>query len=124
MSIPLTRVYRGAEVESVHRGSVAVVDARKHKVLEPCRESKKELDIQTAPYLAIVERLREKHPHMVVFDGRAPFCDKKYCYAKEGVSVLYRDSNHLNSVGAEKLMRPLMQVLRALPQAQSNGAGR
>src|SRR5687767_4350795 len=28
MSIPLTRVYRGADVESVHRGSVAVVDAR------------------------------------------------------------------------------------------------
>jgi L-asparaginase II len=28
MSIPLTRVYRGTEVESVHRGSIAVVDAR------------------------------------------------------------------------------------------------
>ncbi|HYI08678.1 MAG TPA: asparaginase [Thermoanaerobaculia bacterium] len=28
MSVPLTRVYRGAEVESVHRGSVAVVDTR------------------------------------------------------------------------------------------------
>lgn len=28
MSVPLTRVYRGNEVESVHRGSIAVVDAR------------------------------------------------------------------------------------------------
>lgn len=28
MSIPLTRVYRGSEIESVHHGSVAVVDAR------------------------------------------------------------------------------------------------
>lgn len=28
MSIPLTRVYRGTEIESVHRGSIAVVDSR------------------------------------------------------------------------------------------------
>jgi L-asparaginase II len=28
MSVVLTRVYRGSEVESVHRGSIAVVDAR------------------------------------------------------------------------------------------------
>jgi L-asparaginase II len=28
MSVPLTRVFRGGEVESVHRGSVAVVDVR------------------------------------------------------------------------------------------------
>lgn len=28
MSVSLTRVYRGSEVESVHRGSIAVVDAR------------------------------------------------------------------------------------------------
>jgi len=28
MSVPLTRVYRGAQVESVHRGSIAVVDSR------------------------------------------------------------------------------------------------
>jgi L-asparaginase II len=28
MSVSLTRVYRGTEVESVHRGSIAVVDAR------------------------------------------------------------------------------------------------
>jgi L-asparaginase II len=28
MSVRLTRVYRGSEVESVHRGSIAVVDAR------------------------------------------------------------------------------------------------
>src|SRR6185295_7669447 len=28
MSVPLTRVYRGGLVESVHRGSIAVVDAR------------------------------------------------------------------------------------------------
>lgn len=28
MSVPLTRVFRGAELESVHRGSIAVVDAR------------------------------------------------------------------------------------------------
>src|SRR5688572_21125770 len=28
MSVPLTRVYRGAQLESVHRGSIAVVDAR------------------------------------------------------------------------------------------------
>ena len=28
MSVSLTRVYRGGEVESVHRGSIAVVDAR------------------------------------------------------------------------------------------------
>jgi L-asparaginase II len=27
MSVPLTRVFRGSEVESVHRGSIAVVDA-------------------------------------------------------------------------------------------------
>jgi L-asparaginase II len=27
MSVPLTRVYRGNEVESVHRGSIAIVDA-------------------------------------------------------------------------------------------------
>ena len=28
MSVPLTRVYRGTHVESVHRGSIAVVDSR------------------------------------------------------------------------------------------------
>src|SRR5687768_18479190 len=28
MSVPLTRVYRGTHLESVHRGSIAVVDAR------------------------------------------------------------------------------------------------
>lgn len=28
MSVPLTRVYRGAQLESVHRGSIAVVDSR------------------------------------------------------------------------------------------------
>lgn len=28
MSVPLTRVYRGGHVESVHRGSIAVVDSR------------------------------------------------------------------------------------------------
>ncbi|MEO8379337.1 MAG: asparaginase [Acidobacteriota bacterium] len=28
MSVPLTRVYRGTQLESVHRGSIAVVDAR------------------------------------------------------------------------------------------------
>lgn len=28
MSVPLTRVYRGTYLESVHRGSIAVVDSR------------------------------------------------------------------------------------------------
>lgn len=97
---------------------------RKHKVLEPCRESRKELETHQASYLAIVERLRAAHPAMVVFDGRDPFCDKKYCYAKKGVNVLYRDSNHLNAVGAEMLVRPLMQALRRSPAAAGSAGQR
>ncbi len=86
-----------------------------HRLLDPCGKSRALLEGRDAVYLSVVDRLRILHPNAVFFDARSPFCDETTCYAKEGDEVLYRDGNHLNSVGAEKLMRPLLDLVRALP---------
>jgi peptidoglycan/LPS O-acetylase OafA/YrhL len=73
-----------------------------------CDRPRTELAAQEKPYLAMVARLATEHPSMSVFDSRPLFCDDLACRGAEDGLVLYRDRMHLNTVGAERLVRSLL----------------
>jgi hypothetical protein len=90
---------------------------------EACRMERSRLAPQVAQVMELLTYLEQNNPNMMVFDLFETLCpsDSEYCYPDNGHSYLYRDKDHLNSLGARLLIEPFVDRLRysgALEPAQ------
>jgi peptidoglycan/LPS O-acetylase OafA/YrhL len=82
---------------------------------EYCAVSRAELAPVIDSVLKQLYTLQDKHKNVRVFDIFAQICppDAQLCYPDDGVSFLFRDRDHLNSLGATRLARPFMDFLNS-----------
>ena len=60
----------------------------------------------------------KKHPAVQVFDPFTALCDRSLCWAAQGSTILYRDTDHLSLQGSRHVAAALAPLLRAAAQAQ------
>lgn len=67
---------------------------------------------QVKEQLAVLERENNNVTVFELFDSVCPPADR-YCYPDDGESFLFRDKDHFNSLGSQRLARPFTEFLRS-----------
>ena len=66
----------------------------------PCAVARADVDARQAVYRQIAADVKRQLPALKIVDPMATLCDARWCYAVIDGQVLYRDSNHLSTVGS------------------------
>lgn len=77
----------------------------------PCRLDRAEVMARQRAYRKAADPVLSDFPQVLVFDPVDYLCDEKYCYARQGNAVLYRDDDHLSLGGAGMLSVELAKLL-------------
>ena len=85
---------------------------------EPCATPRDSIEQRHAGYRAVVFDVLKKHPAVQVFDPFTTLCDRSLCWAAQGSTILYRDTDHLSLQGSRHVAAALAPLLRAAGQAQ------
>ena len=85
---------------------------------EPCATPRDSIEQRHAGYRAVVFDVLKKHPAVQVFDPFTTLCDRSLCWAAQGSTILYRDTDHLSLQGSRHVAAALAPHLRAAGQAQ------
>ncbi|MFM8270264.1 MAG: acyltransferase family protein [Pseudomonadota bacterium] len=83
---------------------VRPVRLTKKTIRSPCAMTTKSFEERTKPYDEVMTQVLEKFPTVHVFDPRPLFCDKENCNATDGNRPLYFNGDHLNYLGAERVI--------------------
>jgi peptidoglycan/LPS O-acetylase OafA/YrhL len=65
-----------------------------------CAIPRSQVDLRQKKCLETVKAVLSEFPNVTVLDPLPAFCDDNYCWAIKDKKMLYRDSHHLNEVGA------------------------
>ena len=85
---------------------------------EPCATPRDSIEQRHAGYRAVVFDVLKKHPAVQVFDPFTTLCDSNLCWAAQGSTILYRDTDHLSLQGSRHVAAALAPLLRDAGQAQ------
>jgi len=82
---------------------------------DSCRFERDELAPLVDHVIEQLARLETSHENVAVFNIFESVCppDEKYCYPDNGISFLYRDKDHFNSLGSRLLAEPFVELLRS-----------
>ncbi|MEJ0044112.1 MAG: acyltransferase family protein [Rhizomicrobium sp.] len=70
------------------------------KARETCSVDRNEMRTARASFTKVVERLRPRHPHLLVYDPFPVFCNAKSCSFVSKTDVFLRDDEHLSVAGS------------------------
>lgn len=60
-------------------------------------------------FIALVERLKSRHPSLLVFDPLSVFCTANTCQLRAGPTPFFRDGTHLSIAGSDRVARAFAQ---------------
>ena len=80
-----------------------------------CRMRRDKIAPQVEETLILLDELAAAHDNVAIFDMFEPLCpnDSDYCYPDIGSSFIYRDKDHLNSLGSQRMAEPFVDLLRS-----------
>lgn len=79
-----------------------------------CKITRTDYEARSAEYKKFIYSIAKDYPSVLVFDPTQMFCDQRSCYGyRANVGYLYKDQDHLSSVGSLDVARKLAGVLRA-----------
>ncbi|MET3431892.1 peptidoglycan/LPS O-acetylase OafA/YrhL [Herbaspirillum seropedicae] len=70
----------------------------------------------TQHYRETVNALLRQFPQVQVFDAAAPLCDHQQCWAMKDGQLLYRDYDHLSTIGSTLVAQTLWPLIHPIPQ--------
>lgn len=79
-----------------------------------CSMSRSKFEVGLGSENAMVNRLKQAHPDLIVFDARQYFCDSDRCYLSRNHQFLYRNENHLSVYGSALVAQHLAPLLATL----------
>ena len=81
---------------------------------DSCRMRRDKLEQQVENVNALLGQLAASKQNVAIFDMFEPACPSAddYCYPDDGTSFLYRDKDHFNSLGSQRLAEPFVDLLR------------
>lgn len=80
-----------------------------------CQVPRQQVEQRQAAYRAAANAVLADFPQVTVLDPLPLLCDKELCYATKNQTLLYRDSDHLNPLGAGLLAAGIATSLRSFP---------
>lgn len=80
-----------------------------------CRIARDEIAPLIEQVMSLLNELEADNDNVAVFDMFEPACPagEQYCYPHNGSSFLYRDKDHFNTLGAQLLAEPFVEMLRS-----------
>lgn len=81
--------------------------------VQNCQVPRQQVEQRQAAYRAAVNTVLADFPQVTVLDPLPLLCDEEHCYATKNQQLLYRDSDHLNPVGAGLLAARIATSLRS-----------
>ena len=81
---------------------------------ESCKITREYYEQSVKIYKQIINSLAKEFPKINVIDPVNALCDKKFCYAFDGVKPLYGDNHHLNVEGGKRLFNELKKHIKDL----------
>ncbi len=74
-----------------------------------CQINESEFDGSRKVYMKNINLLKARYPLLKIFDSTGIFCNKGICAAKDDKGYLYRDLEHLNMYGSQKVLDLLLK---------------
>ncbi len=78
-------------------------------VRTPCAITRREVDLRQQNYKAPFLDVLKGFPAVRVIDPMDSLCDAALCYGIDGNEVRYTDDNHVNAIGASKVLKALAE---------------
>lgn len=80
-------------------------------IRRPCTVSRSVFEQRNAGYRALVSRVLQDYPNVILSDSAAALCDEANCWGMRDRVVLYRDDDHLSLAGARLVAETLLRQL-------------
>lgn len=78
-------------------------------IRRPCAIDKAEYEKRMLSYNSSLSELLNKFPNIKVFDPKTTMlCDNKFCWASKNDALLYYNGDHLNTYGADLVVKELL----------------
>lgn len=81
------------------------------KVRTPCAVPRIAFEERNRDYRALVAKVLQNFPQVVLIDGARPFCDVEWCWAIKDGKILYYDDDHVSLEGARLIAHEIMPHL-------------
>jgi len=80
-----------------------------------CQLPRSEVELRQAEQRALINKLKQQHPLLMIFDPINLICQKDFCSFQNEDRVIYRDSHHLSLRGSDLYAAYFLNWLNSVP---------
>ena len=82
--------------------------------IDSCSIPRERLAKQISSVMTQLDSIAQKHDNLFIFDAFSDLCasNATHCVPSKNGAFLFRDADHLNSLGAQSLARSFVELLR------------